>query len=100
MVPHSVTMNGAEVPFNSVDSVLNVEDLLAGLTTPPDLGELPQNSSFVGVISINGQKRTFHSREEYEKFRREMLQPLEGFGVRGPAETQLERDRKVNPFKP
>lgn len=96
----SYTMNGKEVPITGLDSVLNLEDSLLDTDNDAAADDSQNNSVFVGKININGQERTFNNRIEYEAFRQEMFQSLPGFGMPGPAEMQLDLDKKNNPFQP
>lgn len=96
----SITVNGKEVPIAGLDSVLDFEDILRNANKISTSGDQQQNSVFAGKVNINGQERSFDNQEEYEAFRKEMFQPLQGFGIPGPAEMQLELDKKTNPFQP
>lgn len=95
----SFTMNGKDVSFEGLDGLLDIEDSMLDPPRQPDGVQPQQAGFFFGTMMINGQKRTFNSREEYEEFRREMMQPLEKFHFASPAETQLERDKRTNPFQ-
>ena len=97
-----VAINGNEVPFNGLDTVMRMED---SLNEPPGLNQFPGQGvgGFRGTIVINGERHSFESKEEYEKLREELLGPLrqfgigrDGFGARqGP-----KLDKDVNPFLP
>lgn len=96
----SVTVDGKTASLDSLERLMDFEDALMQRSGQMQDGTGQQTSTFSGSVMINGRRYNFNNREEYEQFRREMLDSLDQMGIFGPRRRQREMDEQVNPFLP
>ena len=92
--------------FNSLRATMNGQDILMDFFGPrggmPQIPALNNNqvNMFVGRVVINGEQRTFHSPEEFDAFRRQMMQPFRNQAQGNNVNSQFDEDLKTDPFLP
>ena len=74
----SININGQLVETQTIDGLFKA---LQQQATQPDMpgGHATGSSSFEGSININGKETRFHSREEFEAARKQLLGPWQSF---------------------
>lgn len=94
----SVTVNDREFSLGNLSDLLSLEESLVqrdGRAPSP-----AKQAAFRGSIRIGGRVFSLDSIDDYESMRSQVLDSLDGLGLRSPADVQLEIDKRINPFLP